>query len=83
MQRSDGLVGTGKQRRKKMQPRGEAARASVPSELIGFGLLWGTPEQVAGKLRAFGKWASSPSPCSSPGGRPSTNSGQEAGSPGW
>ena len=33
----------------------EEALASVPSELIGSGLLWGTPEQVAGKLRAFGE----------------------------
>ncbi len=33
----------------------QEALASVPSELIGSGLLWGTPEQVAGKLRAFGE----------------------------
>ncbi len=33
----------------------EAALAAVPSELIGYGLLWGTPEQVTGKLRAFGE----------------------------
>jgi phthiodiolone/phenolphthiodiolone dimycocerosates ketoreductase len=29
--------------------------ASVPPELIGSGLLWGTPQQVASKLRAFGE----------------------------
>jgi phthiodiolone/phenolphthiodiolone dimycocerosates ketoreductase len=28
---------------------------AVPPQLIGYGLLWGTPEQVAGKLRAFGE----------------------------
>ena len=33
----------------------EEALTAVPSELIGDGLLWGTPEQVAGKLREFGK----------------------------
>ena len=33
----------------------EAALAAVPPELIGFGLLWGTPERVAGKLRAYGE----------------------------
>jgi phthiodiolone/phenolphthiodiolone dimycocerosates ketoreductase len=33
----------------------EEVLAAVPPELIGFGLLWGTPEQVAGKLRAFGE----------------------------
>ncbi len=33
----------------------EEALAAVPPELIGYGLLWGTPEQVAVKLRAFGK----------------------------
>jgi phthiodiolone/phenolphthiodiolone dimycocerosates ketoreductase len=33
----------------------QEALASVPRELIGSGLLWGTPEQVAGKLRAFGE----------------------------
>ncbi len=33
----------------------EEALASVPPELIGSGVLWGTPEQVVGKLRAFGE----------------------------
>ena len=33
----------------------EEALAAVPPELIGSGILWGTPEQVAGKLRAFGE----------------------------
>ncbi len=33
----------------------EEALAAVPPELIGYGLLWGTPEQIAGKLRAFGE----------------------------
>lgn len=33
----------------------EEALVAVPPELIGHGLLWGTPEQVAGKLRAFGE----------------------------
>jgi phthiodiolone/phenolphthiodiolone dimycocerosates ketoreductase len=33
----------------------EEAIAAVPPELIGYGFLWGTPEQVAGKLRAFGE----------------------------
>jgi phthiodiolone/phenolphthiodiolone dimycocerosates ketoreductase len=33
----------------------EEALAAVPPELIGSGLLWGTPEQVAGKLQAFGE----------------------------
>jgi phthiodiolone/phenolphthiodiolone dimycocerosates ketoreductase len=33
----------------------EEAMAAVPSALIGCGLLWGTPEQVASKLRAFGE----------------------------
>ena len=33
----------------------EEALAAVPPELIGSGLLWGTPKQVAGKLRAFGE----------------------------
>ncbi len=33
----------------------EEGLAAVPPELIGHGLLWGTPEQVAGKLRAFGE----------------------------
>jgi phthiodiolone/phenolphthiodiolone dimycocerosates ketoreductase len=33
----------------------EDALAAVPSELIGYGMLWGTPEQIAGKLRAFGE----------------------------
>lgn len=33
----------------------QEALASVPPALIGTGLLWGTPEQVAGKLRAFGE----------------------------
>ncbi|MDQ3910545.1 MAG: LLM class flavin-dependent oxidoreductase, partial [Actinomycetota bacterium] len=27
----------------------------MPTELIGYGLLWGTPEQVANKLGAFGE----------------------------
>ena len=33
----------------------EEAIAAVPPELIGYGFLWGTPEQVAQKLRAFGE----------------------------
>ncbi len=33
----------------------QEALASVPPELIGSGVLWGTPEQVVGKLRAFGE----------------------------
>lgn len=33
----------------------EEGIAAVPPELLGHGLLWGTPEQVAGKLRAFGE----------------------------
>ncbi len=33
----------------------DEALAAVPTELIGYGLLWGTPEQVVGKLRAFGE----------------------------
>ncbi len=33
----------------------QEALALVPPALIGAGLLWGTPEQVAGKLRAFGE----------------------------
>jgi len=33
----------------------EEALAAVPPELIGYGLLCGTPEQVASKLRAFGE----------------------------
>jgi phthiodiolone/phenolphthiodiolone dimycocerosates ketoreductase len=33
----------------------ERAMAAVPSELIGYGLLWGTPEHVAGQLRAWGE----------------------------
>lgn len=33
----------------------EEALSAVPSELIGSGILWGTPEQVADKLRAFGE----------------------------
>jgi phthiodiolone/phenolphthiodiolone dimycocerosates ketoreductase len=33
----------------------EKALAAVPPELIGYGILWGTPEQVARKLRAFGE----------------------------
>ena len=32
----------------------EEGLAAVPPELIGHGLLWGTPQQVADKLRAFG-----------------------------
>jgi phthiodiolone/phenolphthiodiolone dimycocerosates ketoreductase len=32
----------------------EEALAMVPPELLGCGLQWGTPEQVAEKLRAFG-----------------------------
>ena len=31
----------------------EEGMAMVPPELLGHGLLWGTPEQVAGKLRAL------------------------------
>ena len=33
----------------------EEALAAVPQELLGSGVLWGTPEQVANKLRAFGE----------------------------
>jgi phthiodiolone/phenolphthiodiolone dimycocerosates ketoreductase len=33
----------------------EEGMAAVPPELLGYGLLWGTPEQVAGKLRTFGE----------------------------
>ena len=33
----------------------EEGLAAVPPELMGSGLLWGTPEQVADKLRAFGE----------------------------
>ncbi len=33
----------------------EDALAGVPPELMGHGLLWGTPEQVADQLRAFGQ----------------------------
>lgn len=33
----------------------DEALAAVPTELIGYGLLWGTPEQVASRLRAFGE----------------------------
>ena len=33
----------------------EEALAAVPPELIGYGLLYGTPEQVVGKLRAYGE----------------------------
>ena len=32
----------------------ERAMAAVPPELVGHGLVWGTPEQVARRLRAFG-----------------------------
>jgi phthiodiolone/phenolphthiodiolone dimycocerosates ketoreductase len=32
----------------------EAALAALPPELLGHGLVWGTPEQVVSKLRAFG-----------------------------
>lgn len=31
----------------------EAGLAAVPPELLGTGLLWGTPQQIAAKLRAF------------------------------
>src|SRR5581483_12512910 len=31
----------------------EEALAAVPPELLGTGLLWGTPEQIANKLQAF------------------------------
>lgn len=31
----------------------EEALAAVPPEVLGYGLLWGTPEQVAGKLRGY------------------------------
>jgi phthiodiolone/phenolphthiodiolone dimycocerosates ketoreductase len=31
----------------------EEALAAVPSELLGSGLIWGTPEQAANKLREF------------------------------
>ncbi len=31
-----------------------AAVAAVPPELLGSGLIWGTPEQIAEKLRAYG-----------------------------
>ncbi len=33
----------------------EEGLAAVPPELIGSGLLWGTPEQVTSKLWAFGE----------------------------
>ncbi len=33
----------------------EEGLAAVPPELLGCGLLWGTPEQVADKLREFGE----------------------------
>ncbi len=33
----------------------EEALAAVPSAMLGDWLLWGTPEQVAGKLRGFGE----------------------------
>jgi phthiodiolone/phenolphthiodiolone dimycocerosates ketoreductase len=33
----------------------EEGIATVPPELIGYGFLWGTPERVAEKLRAFGE----------------------------
>ena len=33
----------------------EEALAAVSPELIGYGLLWGAAEQVAGKLRAYGE----------------------------
>ncbi len=33
----------------------DAALAAVPPELLGYGLLWGTPRQVATKLQAFGR----------------------------
>jgi phthiodiolone/phenolphthiodiolone dimycocerosates ketoreductase len=31
----------------------EAALAALPPELVGYGLVWGTPEQIVDKLRAF------------------------------
>lgn len=33
----------------------EEALAAVPPEVLGYGLLWGTPEQVADKLRMYGE----------------------------
>lgn len=33
----------------------DEALAAVPAEVIGYALLWGTPEQVASKLREFGE----------------------------
>jgi phthiodiolone/phenolphthiodiolone dimycocerosates ketoreductase len=33
----------------------EKGIAAVPPELLGSGVLWGTPEQIASKLRAFGE----------------------------
>jgi phthiodiolone/phenolphthiodiolone dimycocerosates ketoreductase len=33
----------------------EEGMAAVPPELLGSGLLWGTPEQIADKLRTFGE----------------------------
>ncbi len=33
----------------------EEGMAAVPPDLLGHGLLWGTPEQIADKLRAFGQ----------------------------
>jgi phthiodiolone/phenolphthiodiolone dimycocerosates ketoreductase len=33
----------------------DAALAAVPGELLGYGMLWGTPPQVASKLHAFGR----------------------------
>jgi phthiodiolone/phenolphthiodiolone dimycocerosates ketoreductase len=37
------------------RPMLEQALAAVPPELTGSGLLWGTPQQVAQKLRVFGE----------------------------
>jgi phthiodiolone/phenolphthiodiolone dimycocerosates ketoreductase len=33
----------------------DAAIAAVPPELLGSGLIWGTPRQIAQKLRAYGE----------------------------
>lgn len=32
----------------------EAALDALPPELVGYGLVWGTPDQIVAKLRAFG-----------------------------
>ncbi|MBM3775582.1 MAG: LLM class flavin-dependent oxidoreductase, partial [Acidobacteria bacterium] len=37
------------------RPTLERAMAAVPPELVGYGLMWGTPEEIADQLRAFGR----------------------------